>query len=150
MTQVSRAAWESDKDTKFADNTTRDISEGDLRQVTQDLADSVAWGTVDENAQTGTSYTLVLTDASKLVTMENAAANTLAIPANASVAFPVGTTIVVQQKGAGTTTITADTGVTLNGVSAGSGDLSAQWAGVSLYKSATDTWYAIGGIGTVA
>lgn len=110
----------------------------------------VADDLVTENAQTGTSYTLVLTDRSKLVSMSNASANELTIPTNASVAFPVGTTIVVQQKGAGATTITGDTGVTVNGVSAGSGDLSAQWGAVSLYKSATNTWYAMGAIGTVA
>lgn len=113
-------------------------------------ASDVAVQAVTENAQTGTTYTLVLGDASKLVSMSNASANTLTIPTNASVAFPVGTTIVVMMKGAGTTTITGATGVTVNGVSAGSGDLSAQWGAVSLYKSATDTWYAMGSIGTVA
>ena len=48
------------------------------------------------------------------------------------------------------TTITAASGVTLNGVSAGSGAISARWGGVSLYKKATNTWLAMGAIGTVA
>ena len=43
------------------------------------------------NAQTGTTYTLVLTDAGKIVTLSNASAITLTVPTNASVAFPVGT-----------------------------------------------------------
>ena len=43
------------------------------------------------NAQTGTTYTLVIGDAGKTVTMDNASAMTLTIPANASVAFPIGT-----------------------------------------------------------
>src|SRR5690606_38730600 len=102
------------------------------------------------NDQTGVSYTLALTDAAHLVTMNNAAANTLTIPANATVAFPVGTAITVGQKGAGVTTIDAATGVTLNGVSGGQGDITGQWATVTLRKTATDTWEAWGSIGTVA
>lgn len=106
--------------------------------------------TVSFNAQTGTTYTLALTDAAHLVTMNNAAANTLTIPANATVAFPVGTALTVGQRGAGVTTIDAAAGVTLNGVSGGQGDISAQWATVLLVKVATDTWEAWGSIGTVA
>jgi len=102
------------------------------------------------NAQTGATYTLALTDAAHFVTMDNGSANTLTIPTNTAIAFPVGTVITVGQKGAGTTTIDADTGVTLNGVSGGQGDISAQWATVMLRKVATDTWEAWGSIGTVA
>ena len=102
------------------------------------------------NNQTGTAYTLALSDAEATVEMENASANTLTIPAEASVDFPVGTRIWVNQTGAGTTTIAADTGVTLNGTSAGSGDISAQWGGVLLYKRASDEWVVSGDIGTVS
>jgi hypothetical protein len=102
------------------------------------------------NAQTGTTYTLVLADRGQTVTMSNASANTLTIPANASVAFDVGTVINVIQLGAGATTIEGDTGVTLNGVSAGSGAINNQYQGVSLLKIATDTWIASGDIATVA
>lgn len=102
------------------------------------------------NDQGGTSYTLALTDAAHFVTMTNAAANTLTIPANATVAFPVGTVITVGQGGAGTTTIDAAAGVTLNGVSGGAGDVTGQWATVMLRKTATDTWQAWGSIGAVA
>jgi hypothetical protein len=102
------------------------------------------------NAQTGTTYTLVLADRGQTVTMSNASANTLTIPANASVAFDVGTVINVIQLGAGATTIEGDTGVTVNGVSAGSGAINNQYQGVSLLKIATDTWIASGDIATVA
>jgi len=102
------------------------------------------------NAQTGTTYTLALADAARFVTMDNAAANTLTIPANATVAFPAGTVITVGQRGAGTTTIDATGGVTLNGVSGGQGSITGQWATVMLRKTATDTWEAWGSIGAVA
>ena len=98
-------------------------------------------GTV--NAQTGTTYTLVLGDAFKTVTMSNASANILTVPTNASVAFTVGDRVDIIMYGAGVTSITGDTGVTINGVSAGSGDL-AQYGAASLLKIATDEWLAIG------
>lgn len=67
--------------------------------------------TSPENVQTGTSYTLVLTDAFKMVCMDNAAANTLTVPPNSSVAFAVGTRIDLSWDGAGQTTIMEDSGV---------------------------------------
>jgi hypothetical protein len=97
--------------------------------------------TVSEKTDT---YTLVLTDAGKTIHMNKASANSLVIPANASVAFTVGTWINIVQTGAGVTTVDADTGVTLNGVSAGNGAISAQWGGVSIGKTATNTWVMVG------
>jgi hypothetical protein len=97
-----------------------------------------------ENAQTGTTYTLVLTDAGKMVTLTNASAITLTIPTNASVAFPVNTRIDILQYGAGQVTV-GGAGVTLN--SSGSRKkLTGQYSGASLWKKATDTWVLIGDI----
>jgi|18_taG_2_1085343.scaffolds.fasta_scaffold01011_10 hypothetical protein len=105
---------------------------------------------VTDNAQSGTTYTLVLADAGKVVSISNVSANTLTIPTNASVAFPIGTVIAVEQLGAGVTSIAGDTGVIVNGTSAGSGDMSSQYSAVSLRKVSTDTWVVMGSIGTVS
>jgi len=103
------------------------------------------------NAQTGTSYTAVLSDREKVITMANAAANTFTIPANASVAYATGTTLTIIQYGAGTTSVAGDTGVTVNGVSAGSADLDAQYTGVATaLKVDTDAWILFGAHGGVA
>lgn len=102
------------------------------------------------NTQTGTAYTLALTDANDIVEMNNASANELTIPAEADVDFPIGSLVSVTMYGAGTTTITADAGVTLNGVEGGSGAISEQYAGVSLYKRASDEWIMQGSHGGVA
>lgn len=102
------------------------------------------------NPQSGTSYTLVLADRGGLVTMNNAAANTLTIPANASVAFPVGTIISVIQLGTGTTTIAGDTGVTVNGESGGSGSIGSRFQAAALLKTATDSWTVSGDFGDAA
>jgi hypothetical protein len=93
------------------------------------------------NEQTGTSYTLVLGDAGKFVDMNNAAANTCTVPANSTVAYPIGTRIFVREKGAGWTTIAAAGGVTISGL--GSSMLvGARYARIELHKIATNTWFA--------
>jgi hypothetical protein len=98
-----------------------------------------------ENVQTGTSYTLVLTDSDKLVTTSNAAANTMTIPPNSSVAFSVGTQIVGMQLGAGQTSFVAGSGVTI--YSSGSKlKCTGQYSGYTLIKKATDTWLLMGDI----
>lgn len=98
---------------------------------------------LQQNEQTGTTYTLALTDDGKVVEMNNASANTLTVPLNSSVAFPVGTQILVVQVGAGQTTLAPDTGVTINSKD-GNLKLSAQWSAATLIKRATDAWVAIG------
>ena len=98
---------------------------------------------LQQNAQTGTTYTLVLADAGKLVEMNNASANTLTVPPNSSVAFPVGTQILVIQTGAGQTTLAAGAGVTINSKD-GNLKLSAQWCAATLIKRATDSWVLAG------
>ena len=99
--------------------------------------------TVTLNAQTGTTYTLVLADNGKLVTLSNASAITVTVPTNASVAFPVGSIVNIQQVGAGQVTVAGDTGVTVNGTGT---KTNSQWSAASIIKTATDTWTLIGDI----
>jgi hypothetical protein len=94
------------------------------------------------NAQTGTAYTTVLTDQSKLVTLTNASAITFTIPANSSVAYPIGTQIDLSQFGAGQVTVAGASGVTVN--SASGLKLRAQYSSASCIKVATDTWLLVG------
>lgn len=94
------------------------------------------------NAQTGTTYTLVLGDAGSLVTLTNAGAITLTVPTNASVAFPVGTRVLLAQLGAGQVTVAGGGGVTVN---ADPGlKIAAQYGGAELIKLATDSWLLVG------
>lgn len=95
-----------------------------------------------ENVQIGSNYTLVLADAFKLVTIANAAANTLTVPLNSAEAFPIGTRIDVGQDGAGQTTIVATGGVTLR--TPETMKLRKQWAKATLIKRGTNTWDLIG------
>ncbi len=97
------------------------------------------------NAQTGTTYTLALTDNGRLVTLDNASAITVTVPTNASVAFATGAIINLQQIGAGQVTVAGAGGVTLNATGT---KTRAQWSAASLVKTATDTWTLIGDITT--
>jgi hypothetical protein len=95
------------------------------------------------NVQTGTTYTLLLVDDSKVVTLSNASAITATVPPNSSVAFPIGSQVNLVQTGAGQVTVAAGAGVTLR--SQGSKfKLNGQYAAASLLKIATDEWVLIG------
>lgn len=102
------------------------------------------------NAQTGTTYTFALTDNGRLVTASNASAQTYSIPTNASVAFPVGTQINIQQIGAGQVTINAVTAgtttITSTGATATAPKLRAQYSAATCIKTGTDTWTVLGDI----
>jgi hypothetical protein len=95
------------------------------------------------NAQTGTTYTPVLADNGKLVTLSNASAITLTVPTNASVAYATGAQINIQAIDAGQVTVVGDTGVTVNGTGT---KLRTQWSAATIVKVATDTWTLIGDI----
>lgn len=108
-----------------------------------DVTGTVAVKHLTLNTQTD-SYTLVLGDDGKLIIMNKGTANDLTIPLNASVAFPTGTQIVVQQLGAGQTTIVATGGVTLQ---AQPGlKISAQYGVATLIKTGTNTWIVCGAL----
>lgn len=101
---------------------------------------------ISTNAQTA-AYTLALSDANKMVEVSNAAAVDLTVPANGTIAFPVGTQINVLQTGAGQVTIKPDAGVTINS-RGGALKIAAQWSVATLIKRATDTWVAFGSLTT--
>ena len=92
------------------------------------------------NTQTGTAYELTLDDAGKIIDMENASANVVTIPANASVEFPVDTRIDICQTGAGETSVAITTD-TLHGDVI----IPAQYKAVSLWKRTETEWVVFGG-----
>jgi hypothetical protein len=96
------------------------------------------------NAQTGTTYTLVLADNGKLVTLNNSSAVAVTVPTNASVAFPTGAIINLQRIGNGTVTVSGDSGVT---VTATANTLRALYSAASLIKTGTDSWTLVGDLG---
>ena len=95
------------------------------------------------NAQTD-SYTLALTDDQKLVTVDSADAETVTVPPNSSVAFPVGALVTIYRKGAGAVSIAAGDGVTLR--KAIGLKLKSQYSVAQVWKIATDEWIVYGDV----
>lgn len=86
--------------------------------------------------------TLALVDNFSLIYYSNAALVTVTIPTNASVAFPVGSRMLLLSTGAGGLTLTT-TSLTLLGSSPPK--TIAQNEAIGIEKVATDTWAILGG-----
>lgn len=95
--------------------------------------------------QGGTSYTPILADADTTVVFTSGSPNTVTVPPNASVAYPVGTQLVLRQFGAGQTTVVPGSGVTVR-AAGGALRLLAQFAEAVLTKIATNEWLLTGQI----
>lgn len=105
--------------------------------VTKKYSDSIAI-----NRVTG-SYQTVLADVGKRVEMNVAGANTLTIPPNSTVAYPVGAVIEFGQYGAGQTTVTPGAGVTFRSAG-GLTKTRVQYSIGSATKIGTDEWWLSG------
>jgi hypothetical protein len=101
-----------------------------------------------QNLITSGNYTLALTDRGKSIAKGSGGATTWTIPANASVPFPVGTTILLAVgpgSGAVTLNITSDTLYWLPSGSTGSRSLGATTDCIAtLYKYSSTVWYLTG------
>lgn len=119
------------------DNVVRNQTSGRFEVVDPDV--------IGLNAQTGTTYTPIISDKGKMIRMSNAASNTLTVPTNASVAFAIGTQIEVLQESTGQTNIAAAVGVTLLSAD-GALKARVRYSVISLLKIATNTWLVAGDI----
>lgn len=97
------------------------------------------------NAQTGTTYTLVIGDKDKIVTASNAAAITVTVPPSV---FSANDIINVQQIGAGQVSFAQGSGVTITstGATATAPKLRAQYSAASVVCTASNTFTVIGDI----
>ena len=95
----------------------------------------------------GTNYDFILTDAGKYLSMSYGSACTMTIPTNASVAFPIGTRIEIEQNGAGQVQILAAGGVTLNS-QGGKTKILGQYATCFIIKKDTNIWTLAGNLTT--
>lgn len=102
-----------------------------------------AFNQADINTQTGTTYTLVLTDQGKTITTDNGSAVTVTVPLNSTVAFPTGTVISFVNLGAGVVTVDGASGVTVNPASR----TIIQYSGASIVKVDTNEWVLVRGGG---
>ena len=124
--------------TKIADGT---IVNADINaSAAIDLGKLADATIVEESA----SYTLLLTDKNRFIKMNVAStANTVTVPTNASVAFPIGSQIHIIQYGSGKTQVIPVNG-TVNIYATPGAYLRAQYSSATLLKCDTNTWMLMG------
>jgi hypothetical protein len=104
----------------------------------------LGWLDLPQNAQSG-AYTLALTDRGKHIFSSNVVGQTVTIPTNAAIAFPVGTAVTIVNAGTNPITVST-TGITLK--QAGTTNIGNRTIAVNglatVLKVATDTWFISG------
>jgi len=106
------------------------------------IKDIAKVGYQDILTESGTTKSLVLTDLGAWIRFTSATAVTLTVPTNASVAFPIGTTLNGLQAAAGQITVAGTP--TVNKPTGYNAKTRAQGSAWSLIKVATDTWDLVG------
>ena len=97
--------------------------------------------TIDEKSA---DYTLALTDKNKFIKMSvTSTANTVTVPTNASVAFPIGSQIHIIQYGTGKTQVIPVSGTVILYATPGA-YLRAQYSSATLLKCDTNIWMLMG------
>lgn len=148
--QILSKASNTDLDYTWINNDTGDIT-GITTGTDSGLTGGVTSGTADLklqlqfNAQTGTTYTLVVGDLNKLVTCSNASGITLTVPPSV---FSAGNQIHIQQIGVGQVTFAQGSGVTITstGATASAPKLRARYSAATVICTATDTFTILGDI----
>lgn len=99
--------------------------------------------TLSFNAQTGTTYTLVIADLGKWVTLSNASSITLTVPPSV---FAAGNIINIQAIGAGQVTLAQGAGVTITstGATASAPKLRVQYSAATIICTASNTFTVVG------
>jgi hypothetical protein len=147
------------------DNATADMTASEIKTAYESNADTNAFTDADQSKLAGieagaqrsvpeivsvtTSRALALTDERDILEVDTTGgAVAITIPTNAAVAFPIGTIINITLVDiTAAATLVADTGVTLNGVSAGTETIvSALYSHVTLYKRGADAWVVYGDV----
>jgi hypothetical protein len=165
MATTTNFGWETPDDTDLVkdgaaairtlgqsiDTSMADLEGGTTGQVLSKASDTdmdFAWieqddSTISFNAQTGTTYTLVAADASKLVTTSNGSPVTVTIPPSV---FSAGNIINVQSIGVGLTSFAQGAGVTITstGATSTAPTLRKRYSAASVICTASNTFTVIG------
>jgi hypothetical protein len=106
---------------------------------------TLASAVITVNAQTGTAYTPGTAQVGQLTTLNNAAAQTITIPANATTAFAIGDQLNFMLLGTGTATF-APGGTAVIRSAGGKLKLTTQYAVCTALKWDTDAWIMVGNV----
>jgi hypothetical protein len=133
--------WTSATPTSFAGTITATsgstISDGTT-------AFAIGYLAIPQNAQSS-NYTLVLIDGGKHIYSTNSGAQSITIPTNASVAFPIGTALTIVNNGTTAITIVTTSLTVFQAGTTNTGNRTLATKGIATcLKVATDTWFISG------
>lgn len=97
-----------------------------------------------QREDTTTAGLLLTEDQGKVVSMNNASANTFTIQLEATEPFPISGTMILRQTGTGATTLDFAVGVTILQKASNSLQISEKFGQVVLHKVSADTWHVAG------
>ena len=135
LNTLNEIAAAINNDADFATTIVADLA----TKITQEDLDAATLVTFNEQTS---SYTLALADNTNLVEMNSSSSNTVTIPADSAVAFPVGAAIDIFQRGTGQTTLVAGSGVTL--LYTPGLKLRARYSAATAIKRSANTWIVTG------
>jgi hypothetical protein len=135
LNTLNEIAAAINNDADFATTIVADLA----TKITQEDLDTASL--VNFNAKTS-SYTLALSDNTNLVEMDSSSANTITVPSDSAVAFPVGASVDIFQRGTGQTTLVAGSGVTL--LYTPGLKLRARYSAATAIKRSANTWIVTG------
>jgi hypothetical protein len=81
-----------------------------------------------------------MADINAFLLFSSGSTTTVTVPSNASVAFPIGAAVELEQRGTGQVTVLGDAGVTVNKPAARTAATAGQYSVVRLRKTGTNTW----------
>ena len=109
------------------------------------LTAGVAVGQAVDLDRKTADYTLVLADAGKVIEINSGSSENVTIPPNSSVAFPLGTQIVIVRLGSGAVVIVEGSGVTTRSDD-DKAKIKSQYSSCVLIKHETNEWYILGNL----
>lgn len=137
------STWRTSMGLGNVDNTSD--ADKPVSTATQTALDGKADKTASINTHTGTTYTLVEGDDGKVIVCTNASGCAVTVPASLGAGFNCAIISTANDS-----TVTGASGVSINGVTTGSGTISAGYSAASLLAIAADSFAVSGNIGTVA
>ena len=133
-------------ETNAATSETNAAASAAAADASADLAQAAANAVIGAVVQFAVSYAPTLAQANYYFQSTSATPVNFTVPNNATIAYPVGTSLTIEQTGVGAVTILAAAGVTVNKAATHTAVSNGQYSVVQLKKVAVNTWTLYGNL----